>query len=141
MKEVGTEPILLDCIAEYAFGRGGRTMAEICSGLEESYQRMAVEQDAIGWRRFMEGMISHRMRTIQRLYHLQAGIRISPEKWAKGLILKLLEITHGQWLYRNVQIHDSVSAHMLLFERRRYRGKSKSKWSLDRRVYLKRING
>jgi hypothetical protein len=109
MKEVGTEPILLDCIAEYAFGRGGRTMAEICSGLEESYQRMAVELDAIGWRRFMEGMISHRMRTIQQLYHLQAGIRISPEKWAKGLILKLLEITHGQWLYRNVQIHDSVS--------------------------------
>ena len=25
------------------------------------------------------------------------------------MILKLLEITHGQWLYRNVQIHDSVS--------------------------------
>ncbi len=27
----------------------------------------------------------------------------------KGLILKLLEATHGQWLYRNVQIHDSVA--------------------------------
>ena len=84
-------------------------MVEICSGLEESYQRMAVEQDAIGWRRFMEGMISQRMRTIQRLYCLQAGIRISPEKWAKGLILKLLEITHGQWFYQNVQIHDTVA--------------------------------
>ena len=23
--------------------------------------------------------------------------------------MKLLEITHGQWLYRNVQVHDAVS--------------------------------
>jgi hypothetical protein len=33
----------------------------------------------------------------------------SPERWAQGLILKLLEATHGQWLYPNVQIHDIVS--------------------------------
>jgi hypothetical protein len=109
MEDVGMEPILLDCIAEYACGRGGRTMVEICTGLEESYQQMAAEQDTIGWRRFMEGMVSHRMQMIQRLYHLQAGTLISPERWAKGLILKLLEATHGQWLYRNVQIHDSVA--------------------------------
>jgi hypothetical protein len=31
------------------------------------------------------------------------------EWWAKGLILKLLEATHGQWLYWNVQIHSKVS--------------------------------
>ena len=28
--------------------------------------------------------------------------------WAKGLTIKLLEITHGQWLYRNVVVHDAV---------------------------------
>jgi hypothetical protein len=49
------------------------------------------------------------MQKIQRLYHFQEGTRITPERWAKGLILKLLEATHGQWLYRNVQIHDSVA--------------------------------
>ena len=26
-----------------------------------------------------------------------------------GLIIKLLEVTHGQWLYRNIQVHDIVS--------------------------------
>jgi hypothetical protein len=31
------------------------------------------------------------------------------EHWAQELILKLLKTTHGQWLYRNVQIHNSVS--------------------------------
>ena len=61
MEEVDTDPILLDCIVEYACGRGGRTMVEICTGLEESYQQMAADQDAIGWRQFMEGMVCYRM--------------------------------------------------------------------------------
>jgi hypothetical protein len=57
----------------------------------------------------MKGMISIRMRDIQRQYHISEGTRTSPERWAQGLILKLLEATHGQWLYCNVQIHDVVS--------------------------------
>jgi len=79
------------------------------TGLDEVYQQMAIDQDAIGWRRFMEGMVCSRMRKIQSLYHFKEGTRITPERWTKGLILKLLEATHGQWLYRNVQIHDSVA--------------------------------
>jgi hypothetical protein len=43
-----TDPELLNFIAEYAHGRGGHTMAEICYGLGETYQKMAREQDAIG---------------------------------------------------------------------------------------------
>ena len=35
---------------------------------------------------------------------------LSFDGWAKGLVVKLLEITHGKWLYRNVQVHDSVSS-------------------------------
>ena len=57
----------------------------------------------------MEGMVCTRMQDIQRLYHLQEGTRCTPERWARGLIQKLLEATHGQWIYRNVQIHDSVA--------------------------------
>ena len=26
-----------------------------------------------------------------------------------GLVTKLLEVTHGQWLYRNIQVHDKIS--------------------------------
>ncbi len=71
--------------------------------------KMAVEQDAIGWRRFMEGMFSKEMRSIQYdCYHSQ-GSQLSSTRWAKRLILKLLETTHGQWIYRNIQIHDSVA--------------------------------
>jgi hypothetical protein len=77
--------------------------------LGKTYLQMARKQDQIGWRRFMEGMISIRMREIQHQYHISEGTHTSPKRWAQGLILKLLEATHGQWLYRNVQIHNVVS--------------------------------
>jgi hypothetical protein len=104
-----TNPDLLDCIAEYAYGRGGRTMVEICHGLGDHFQKMVRDQDAIGWRRFMEGMICKYMHEIQSLYHFREGTLLSPKQWAQGLILKLLEATHGQWIYRSIQIHDSVA--------------------------------
>jgi hypothetical protein len=57
----------------------------------------------------MGGMICKHMQEIQRTYHIHKGLRISPERWAQGLILKLLEATHRQWIYRNIQIHDTVA--------------------------------
>jgi hypothetical protein len=84
-------------------------MMEICYGLGVEYQKMARDQDVIGWRWFMEGMICKRMQEIQRVYHILEGSCISPERWAQGLILKLLETTHRQWIYRNIQIHDTVA--------------------------------
>jgi hypothetical protein len=48
LEESGTEPDLLDCIAEYTYSRGGRTMVEICSGLREPFQWMARDQNEIG---------------------------------------------------------------------------------------------
>jgi hypothetical protein len=109
LEEADTEPNLLDCIAEYAYSRGGRTMVEICYGLGEPSQRMARDQDKIGWRRFMEGMICTKVCNIQSEYHSWEGTSTNPERWAKGVVLKLLEATHGQWIYRNVQIHDDVA--------------------------------
>ncbi len=84
-------------------------MTDICTGLDPRFEQMAVEQDAIGWRHFMEGMISRRMREIQYDYHHQVGTLTNPEMWEQGLILKLLKATHGQWIYHNIQIHDKVS--------------------------------
>jgi hypothetical protein len=57
----------------------------------------------------MEGMISHQMRQIQQQYHTHFGTKTSPEWWGKGLVLKLLEVTHRQCLYCNMQIHNETS--------------------------------
>ena len=31
------------------------------------------------------------------------------DRWGVGLVTKLLECTHGQWLYRNIVVHDRTS--------------------------------
>ena len=66
-------------------------------------------QELIGWRRFMEGMISKEIKCIKKSYLALSSYHLSIERWTTGLITKLLEVTHGQWLYRNVHVHNSIS--------------------------------
>ena len=118
MKDTETDPILRRCIMIYAKGRGNRTMIDICHGEGAQYERMAVSQDSIGWRRFMEGMISHEMRPLQEVYTTINGTNRSTLAWGSGFVTRLLEITHGQWLYRCVQIHDKVRGTLITEERK-----------------------
>ena len=109
LQEKHTDPVLRDCLVRYARGRDGISMEYICYGKDERYQRFALSQDRIGWRRFMEGMISKECRRIQYDHMRARGTKLSIDRWMAGLITKLMEVTHGQWLYRNVQVHDSVA--------------------------------
>ena len=81
-------------------------MVDICRGLSRRYQEMAVAQDEIGWRRFMEGMISKRLVGLYAEHRELVGEGLSTMKWASQLVVRLLEVTHGQWVYRNIQVHD-----------------------------------
>jgi hypothetical protein len=108
LKEVEMDPNLINCIVEYAKGRGRLSMSDICLGLDMRYRLMARDQDEIGWRRFMEGMVCQRLREIQATYTSIEGSGVMPEQWTTGVVIKLLEATHGQWLYRCVQVHDRV---------------------------------
>ena len=56
----------------------------------------------------MEGMISKEIISIQKIYTTISGSTLSLEAWSRGLVVKLLEATHGQWLYLNLQVHDSM---------------------------------
>ena len=81
-------------------------MYDWCRGMHPSMVRFARDQDEIGWRRFMEGMLSKHVVGIQRDYWRLHGWKGNAVKWARTLITKLMECTHGQWLYRNVMVHD-----------------------------------
>jgi hypothetical protein len=111
MKQNNTNPDLRECIYEYAMGRGRTSMVEICTenDYDERYRTMARSQDSIGWQRFMEGMVCKEIRAIQREHSSVTGLRCNTEYWARDLVTCLLEVTHGQWLYRNVQVHDQIS--------------------------------
>jgi hypothetical protein len=71
-------------------------MQEIVGDRTGPYQRLAVTMDLIGWRRFMEGMISVEAVAIQRRALVEDESRLTLEKWCAGLVTKLLETTHGQ---------------------------------------------
>ena len=70
---------------------------------------MGRSQDQIGWRRFMEGMISKEILPLQEDYIALGTGKLTIDQWAQGLVIKLLEVTHGQWLYRNVHVHDATA--------------------------------
>ena len=51
-------------------------------------------------------MVSKEVAQIQRKVDHGGRHTISVEAWSSGLVTRLLEVTHGQWLYRNVHMHD-----------------------------------
>jgi hypothetical protein len=109
LDEADTDPDLTDSIVEYVQRQGTVILEEAISEAPPRFRPMALSQDKIGWRRFLEGMISKEITNIQQQYYAVNGSRISLEKWCSGLITRLLEITHGQWIYRNNVVHDPVS--------------------------------
>jgi hypothetical protein len=67
----------------------------------------------------MEGMVCQDMRALQESYTMVEGLSRSATAWASGLVIRLLEITHGQWLYRCVQVHDKLHG-TLITEQKEY---------------------
>jgi hypothetical protein len=63
---------------------------------------------------FMEGMICKEIGRIQRTHAGLQASQLSAEKWGVGLVTKLLEVTHGRWLYHNIQVHlhSAVNSHL-----------------------------
>ena len=60
----------------------------------------------------MEGMICTKLVEQQYIHLKLIGSNKTIKAWATGVVIKLLEITHGQWLYRNVVVHDATSGSM-----------------------------
>ncbi len=60
-----------------------------------------------------------------------------PKRWAKGVVLKLLEATHGQWIYRNVQIHHSVAGTQVTLQKEEIQQKIEEQMELGKAGLLK----
>ena len=54
-------------------------------------------------------MLSKKLILLDRHEVLNSHSKISQENWVRGLITKLLEATHGIWIYRNMTMHDNIS--------------------------------
>ncbi len=109
MNENKTHPNLVSVISEYAQGQGKTHYIECAGDLPPVIREFAVSQDKIGWGNFIVGMISTKFLDIQDSYLRVRGLAGSSEKWAMGLITQLLQVTHGQWIYRCVLVHDRTT--------------------------------
>ena len=74
-------------------------MEDITYGWGSGFGEMGRSQNLIGWRRFMEGMITKEMLPIQSVYVDLGESTLTLDIWAQGLVVKLLKVVHGQWLY------------------------------------------
>ncbi len=73
-------------------------------------------RDIIGWDDFVMGMVSHKLLPIQSEHFHTAGKSYRATGWNAGLIMQLLQVTHTQWIYRCMLVHDRttgilISAH------------------------------
>ena len=62
-------------------------------------------QDGLGWDCMVEGRIPSMFVRHQRTHLAHTETRMTAKRWARGLIQKLLQMTHKQWLLRNARVH------------------------------------
>ena len=87
-------------------GRGAAKRFQDLGRMSVRVKELAKQQDEIGFRNFMEGRLSKLFCELQSLHLEDAEGPLNGRDWVKGLISKVLQITHSQWLYRNITFHD-----------------------------------
>jgi hypothetical protein len=95
MKDHDTNPTLRKqkVLIEYAHSRRGKTMSEIVGWWRGELRTLADSMDLIGWRRFMEGMISKEVLAIQRKAEDGGKSKLMLDNWGAGQVTKLFTRT------------------------------------------------
>jgi len=98
-------------IPKYILMRGDKPFASLGT-MSPRMRALAISQDKIGWRNFMEGCISIHFYFIQHYHLALSGSYLNGSDWTKSLISKILHITHSQWIYRNFALHDKLCGYL-----------------------------
>ena len=109
-------------LPKYILFRGSRNWSSLGT-MSKPMRDIAESQDEIGWREFMEGKVSQKLIKAQELHCAVSPCRMSGRDWAKHFISKLLQISHSQWLFRNITLHDSARGVKQLEKRERFFGR------------------
>ncbi len=73
---------------------------------------LAQSQDKIGYCNFMEGHILIHFYEIQNFHLAMPSSFYTGADWAKQFISKILHITHSQWIFRNISLHDKINGYL-----------------------------
>ena len=81
-------------------------------------RKVASSQDLIPWKDFMEGKLSKEIFVLQRRSLVCPPSRLTIGDWSKQLISQILQISHGQWIFRYVSLHDQSTGYLRDVQRR-----------------------
>ena len=123
MEDNNAHPELIYWIPQYIKRQGYCAFTDLNPmqhGLRKMSQSMRAAghaQDLIGWRHFMEGKISKTIRRLQEFYLLGCDTNMAIDAWMRGFISKILEISHSQWIFRNLTKHHHTNGTISLAAR------------------------
>jgi hypothetical protein len=61
--------------------------------------------------------LSKKLVGLKAVWRAQTGDGRNVLSWAKQLVIRLLDVTHGQWIYRNIQVHDETQGTLRMREK------------------------
>jgi hypothetical protein len=102
-------------LLHYLWGRGALSCYEcsIAINLPHIFQEFAESQGIIGWDNFVMGMVSSKLLPIQSDFLLHSKSSSRATCWISGLITQLLQVTHTQWIYRCILVHDRTTGTLI----------------------------
>jgi hypothetical protein len=59
------------------------------------------------------GMVLFKLLPLQSAYLLQRNYSYQAECWISGMITQLLQVTHSQWIYFSVLVHDRTTGTLI----------------------------
>ena len=129
---------IIHLFKRYLLARGTRTLPSLL----QPGSQLGVEarfHDRLGWGCFLEGQpfalwVEHRARHIKR-----ANLTDSANFWARGLMRRLLQMTHAQRSYRNATVHLEVKEGWTVTAHEKILGQWKASSALILNNFLKSI--
>ncbi len=100
MADNTTHPDIKAVVIAYTISRGRASRTACVVGHPSIIQEFAESQDKIGWGNFIMGMVSAKLFSIQESHLRLCTPHRLLERWAIGLVMQLLQVTHAQWIYR-----------------------------------------
>jgi hypothetical protein len=107
LQDQNTREELTVMIRQYLLGRGKTLMTSLVSR-GSPYSLLAKYHDRLGWDNFVEGRICKIWLQAHNDDIEEKNLKTTPDFWARGLMRWLLQLTHRQWLQRNMVVHYKV---------------------------------
>jgi len=116
MEQEDTMPEIQECLIRVL--RKRLAMWDFHTDCDAQVIGVAEIQTKISWMNFTEGKFASQWQDLQWTHYKSTHSDKSIKKWAHGLAMELLQLTHSQWVYRNSVKHKKDSRSLNLEDAR-----------------------